>query len=127
MSTWPRSPSDERAAYIAEWSRAGTLTGMLNWYRASPILVPADGETVPLPDWLQQDFPIIRIPVRVIWGMDDKALLPLLLDGLDRLIDEVDIVRLPGVGHFAPWQAPREVAAALAPFLAGEGAATGAR
>jgi pimeloyl-ACP methyl ester carboxylesterase len=117
----------ERAQYIAEWSQPGTLTGMLNWYRASQIIVPPPGVTVPLPDWLLGAFPKIHIPVRVIWGMDDKALLPMQLDGLDRLIDQLDIVRLPGVGHFAPWEAPDQVAAALssflgAPFLAGEAA-----
>ena len=111
-------PAEERDHYIAEWSRPGTLTGMLNWYRASPILVPPQGVDAPLPDWLIGAFPKIHVPVRVIWGMDDAALLPLQLDGLDALIDEVDIVRLPGVGHFAPWEAPGQVAGALAPFLA---------
>ncbi len=117
----------ERDQYIAEWSQPGTLTGMLNWYRASQIMVPPPGATVPLPDWLLAAFPRIHIPVRVIWGMEDKALLPMQLDGLDRLIDQLDIVRLPAVGHFAPWQAPEQVAAALTPFLAGEGGATGAQ
>jgi len=113
-------PADERAQYIAEWSQPGTLTGMLGWYRASQIIVPPPGVTVPLPDWLLGAFPKILIPVRVIWGMEDKALLPLQLDGLERLVDEVEVVRLPGVGHFAPWEAPGQVAEALAPFLAGE-------
>jgi len=112
-------PAEERDEYIAEWSQPGTLTGMLNWYRASQIVVPPPGATVPIPDWLLGAFPAIHIPVRVIWGMDDKALLPLQLKGLDQFIDDVEVVRLPGVGHFAPWQAPAEVAQALAPFLAG--------
>ena len=110
-------PAEERDRYIAEWSRPGTLTGMLNWYRASPILVPPQGVDAPLPDWLLGAFPRIHIPVRVIWGMDDAALLPLQLDGLEALIDEVEIVRLRGVGHFAPWEAPDQVAAALSEFL----------
>jgi pimeloyl-ACP methyl ester carboxylesterase len=107
----------ERAAYIAEWSKPGTLTGMLNWYRASQLVVPPSGAAVPIPEWVLGAFPKIHLPVQVIWGMEDIALLPMQLDGLDRLIDEVEIVRLPGVGHFAPWEAPVEVAAALAPFL----------
>ena len=119
-------PPGERAQYIAEWRQPGTLTEMLNWYRASPLIVPPPGVTIPLPDWLLAAFPTIRIPVRVVWGMDDKALLPLQLDGLDRLCADLTIVRLPGVGHFAPWQAPRAVAAALVPFLSGDAGATGA-
>lgn len=112
-------PAKERAQYIADWSQPGTLTGMLNWYRASQLVVPPPGVTIPIPDWVLGAFPTIHIPVRVIWAMEDKALLPLQLDGLDRLIDQVEVIRLPGVGHFAPWQAPEQVAAALAPFLAG--------
>lgn len=112
-------PAEERAQYISEWSQPGALTAMLNWYRASAIVVPPPAVTVPIPDWVLGAFPTVGIPVRVIWGMDDKALLPLQLDGLERLIEQLEIVRLPAVGHFAPWQAPEQVAAALGPFLEG--------
>jgi pimeloyl-ACP methyl ester carboxylesterase len=56
--------------------------------------------------------------------MKDAALLPVQLDGLDRLVDDLTIVRLPDVGHFAPWEAGDAVAATLEPFLAGQAAAT---
>jgi pimeloyl-ACP methyl ester carboxylesterase len=49
--------------------------------------------------------------------------LPLQLDGLDKLVDDLSVVRLPETGHFAPWEAGNEVAAALEPFLAGRAAA----
>ncbi|MEO7365501.1 MAG: alpha/beta fold hydrolase [Sphingomicrobium sp.] len=117
-------PDDEKCRYIAEWSQPGTLTAMLNWYRASPLIVPPPGATVPVPDWVLGGFPNVRIPTLVVWGMRDPALLPLQLDGLDRLVDDLTIVRLPESGHFAPWETPQAVAEALAPFLAGGGAAT---
>jgi pimeloyl-ACP methyl ester carboxylesterase len=120
-------PADERARYIADWSRPGALTAMLNWYRASHIVVPAADMTVPVPEWVLGAFPGIRIPTLVVWGMRDKALLPVQLDGLDSLVDDLAIVRLPGAGHFAPWEAGGDVASALAPFLAGMGAATARR
>jgi pimeloyl-ACP methyl ester carboxylesterase len=50
--------------------------------------------------------------------MKDAALLPLQLDGLDALVEDLTIVRVPGAGHFAPWEAPEEVTQALEPFLA---------
>jgi pimeloyl-ACP methyl ester carboxylesterase len=110
---------EERQRYIADWSAPGALTGMLNWYRASRIVVPAVGEAVALPPWVTQPFPTIAVPTLVVWGMKDRALLPLQLDGLDALIDDLTIERLPDAGHFAPWEAPEEVAAVLGPFLAG--------
>jgi pimeloyl-ACP methyl ester carboxylesterase len=54
----------------------------------------------------------------VIWGLKDKALLPLQLDGLDSQVDDLTIVRLPETGHFAPWEAPFAVGDALRDFLA---------
>jgi len=114
----------EKQQYLAEWSQPGGLTAMLNWYRGSKIIVPPPGVTVPLPDFLLRAFPKVTVPTLVIWGMEDSALLPIQLDGLDALVEDLTVVRLPGVGHFAPWEAPEEVAAALGPFLAGQAAAT---
>jgi pimeloyl-ACP methyl ester carboxylesterase len=91
---------------------------MFNWYRASRIIVPPPGATVPLPNLMLRAFPTLKVPTLVIWGMRDKALLPLQLEGLETLVEDLTTVRLPDVGHFAPWEAPDEVAAALDPFLA---------
>lgn len=117
-------PDEERQQYIADWSKPGAFNAMLNWYRASRVAVPPPGVTVPTPDFLLRAFPKIKVPTLVIWGMRDPALLPLQVDGLDELVDDLAVVRLPGVGHFAPWEAGEQVAAALEPFLAGHAAAT---
>jgi pimeloyl-ACP methyl ester carboxylesterase len=119
-------PQSEKRQYIADWSQPGAFTAMLNWYRASPLIVPPPGVTVPLPDMLLRLSRKIRIPTLVVWGMKDPALLPVQLDGLDELVDDLQLERVPDAGHFAPWEAPDEVAAALAPFLAGQGVATAA-
>ena len=119
-------PDEERRQYIADWSQPGTFNAMLNWYRASRVIVPPSGVTVPLPDWLLRAFPAVKVPTLVVWGMRDKALLPLQLDGLDDLVDDLAIVKLSEVGHFAPWEAGDQVAAALQPFLAGQAAASAA-
>ncbi|HXG98796.1 MAG TPA: alpha/beta fold hydrolase [Sphingomicrobium sp.] len=112
-----------RAQYIADWSRPGALTAMLNWYRASHLIVPPPGVTVPIPDWTLRAIPKIAVPLRVIWGLDDKALLPVQLENIGEVGVDVEVVPLKGVGHFAPWQAPDAVAGALLPFLeAGLGA-----
>jgi pimeloyl-ACP methyl ester carboxylesterase len=116
----------ERRQYIADWSQPGAFAAMLNWYRGSKVVVPPPGVTVPLPDFLLRAFPKVKVPTLVIWGMGDKALLPIQLDGLEELVDDLAIERLPSAGHFAPWEAGDEVASALGPFLAGQAAATAA-
>ena len=110
--------AEERRRYIDDWSKPGAMTAMLNWYRASKLVVPPPGITVPIPDMVIRALPKIKIPVRVIWGLEDKALLPVQLEGIGEVGDDVEVVPLEGVGHFAPWEAPEAVAAALKPFLA---------
>ena len=114
----------ERRQYIADWSQPGAFNAMLNWYRASKLIVPPPGATIPIPDWVGHAFPSVKIPTLVIWGMKDQALIEVQLEGLDALVDELTVVRLPDAGHFAPWQAAEAVASALRPFLAGEVAAS---
>lgn len=116
--------ADERQRYIDDWSRPGAFSAMLNWYRASMVVVPPPDAAVPLPAWLSSAFPKVRTPTLVLWGMADKALLPLQLEGLDKLIDELTVLQLAGVGHFAPWEAPDAVAFALGPFLGGQAEAS---
>ena len=119
-------PDSERQQYLADWSRPGAFNAMLNWYRAARFLVPSPGVTMPLPDWLLRTFPKVEVPTLVIWGTRDTALLPLQLDGLDALVDDLTIVRIADAGHFVPWEAPEPVVEALEPFLAADVAARAA-
>lgn len=103
----------DRAAYLDEWGQPGAITAMLNWYRASPIVVPAIGEAAERPAFLDAPFPPVTQPTLVIWGMDDTALLPVQLDGLDRLVPDLHVERIEGAGHFVPWERPDAVIAAM--------------
>jgi len=109
--------AEERAEYLAEWTQPGVFTGMLNWYRGAAVIVPPPGLTLPLPDFLLRAFPTVKVPTLVVWGMRDKALLPLQLDGLDTLVEDLTLVRVEDAGHFVPWERPEAVAAALRSFL----------
>jgi pimeloyl-ACP methyl ester carboxylesterase len=110
-------PPENRAAYIAEWSQPGALTGMLNWYRASPMQVPAMDAPMESTPFLDRPFPKLTMPVLVVWGMNDQALLPCQLDGLEDHIDDLSVVRLAGAGHFVPWEAPEAVTVAMSDWL----------
>jgi pimeloyl-ACP methyl ester carboxylesterase len=50
--------------------------------------------------------------------MDDLALPPENLEGLDAIIDDLTVMQVAGSGHFVPWEAPGEVNAAIDDFLA---------
>ncbi|MBY8822032.1 alpha/beta fold hydrolase [Sphingomonas colocasiae] len=108
---------DERAVYLDQWSQPGAMTAMLNWYRASSIVVPETGEDAEPPAFLSQPFPPLRMPVLVIWGLGDTALLPCQLDGLDALVPDLKIVKVDA-GHFVPWENPEAVTKAIRAFLA---------
>ena len=111
---------EERAALLSDWADPAAAFGMLNYYRASPMEVlpldapyelPADYTPVPLPQ--------LTVPTLVIWAMDDQALPPANLDGLDEVVANPQIVRVEGVGHFIPWEAPEAFNAAMDAFLNG--------
>jgi pimeloyl-ACP methyl ester carboxylesterase len=59
----------------------------------------------------------VRVPVRVIWGEKDKALLPSLLDGLEDLVDDLKIERLPNASHWVVHEYPAIINECLHRFL----------
>ena len=63
-------------------------------------------------------FPKLVIPTLVIWALDDAALPPCNLDGMEELVPDVSIVKVPDCGHFVPWENPAAVNAAIDDFLA---------
>jgi pimeloyl-ACP methyl ester carboxylesterase len=58
------------------------------------------------------------MPVLVVWGLRDKALLPVQLDGLDQLATDLRVVLEKDAGHFIPWEKPEVVTAAIRDFMA---------
>lgn len=111
-------PPEERARYLEDWSQPGVLTTMLNWYRASKIVVPAPGEEASAPLWTAMPFPRLKMPTLVVWGLKDSALLPVQLDGLHELIEDLRLVTSPSAGHFITWEEPGTVTSAIRDFMA---------
>ena len=110
---------EEAAALMADWSQTDAAFGMLNWYRASPIDVPPMDAALALPaGYAPPPLPPLTIPTLVIWALDDMALPPGNLDGLEALVTDLTVVKVPDCGHFVPWEAPGAVNAALDNFLA---------
>ncbi len=118
---WDRAPDmgeHERARQLEDWSDPETGIAMLNWYRASPMNVPEMDAPYTMPNGYEPPaLPNLTIPTLVIWAMNDMALPAANLDGLDRLVDDLAIVKIPDCGHFVTWEKPDAVNAAMAEFL----------
>lgn len=113
---------EERDALLEDWQDRDAAFGMLNYYRASPIDVPTMDLPFAMPDgWVPPALPVLTIPTLVIWAMDDLALPPENLEGLDRVVSERSLVEVYDCGHFVPWEAPDAVNAAMEDFLARTG------
>lgn len=109
-----------RDGYLRAWQREGALTSMLNWYRASPIRVPAPGEKPTgrsLLDMPPENF-AISMPHLLIWGEDDQALRPSSIEGLEEFAHDLRVERLAGASHWVLHEKPREVAEAVRRFVA---------
>ncbi|HYI40823.1 MAG TPA: alpha/beta hydrolase [Allosphingosinicella sp.] len=113
-----RLPAGERQHYLDDWSRPGALTTMLNWYRASKMVVPAPDEEAKAPLWTHAPFPKLEMPTLVVWGLKDTALLPVQIEGLPDLIQDLRLVTSPTASHFITWEEPDTVTSAIRDFMA---------
>jgi pimeloyl-ACP methyl ester carboxylesterase len=104
-----------KAQYRAVWS-AG-LQGGLNYYRASPLRPPTAQDQSLMALQFPPEFVTVQVPTLVIWGEQDVALLPALLDGLEAYVPQLRVVRVPDATHWIVHEQPalvaREIEAAL--------------
>lgn len=113
-------PDEERAILLKDWEDRDACFGMLNYYRASPMVVPTMDEPFALPaEYAPPSLPALTIPALVIWAMDDLALPPVNLEGLEDCVTDLTIKHVPDCGHFVPWEAPEAVNSAMEAFLSG--------
>jgi epoxide hydrolase 4 len=113
----PKTPgaydADDIRAYIDAFKQPGALTAALNYYRAM-------GRSLLVPRRRKSDTSIKRIidrPTMVLWGLDDKVLPPECLDGLDKMVAKLHIVRIPNCSHWVAHDAPDIVTRELVRFL----------
>jgi epoxide hydrolase 4 len=111
---------EKQAGYLEAWSPPGALTGMLNWYRASPLVVPHPGEVVDASKVMKLDPAQLRIrmPHLVIWGMNDRALLPASRSSLGDYCDDLTVREIEDADHWIVHQKTDEVIGLVRDFLA---------
>ncbi|MGH1358247.1 MAG: alpha/beta fold hydrolase [Burkholderiaceae bacterium] len=103
--------------YRAAWTEPGSLTGALAYYRASPLMPPTPEHPGAAGLSLDPSDFKVTVPTTVLWGLDDSALLPVLLEGLDELVDQFQLIELAQASHWLVHEQPDQVAAHIEKFL----------
>jgi epoxide hydrolase 4 len=115
---WGSAPwltEDLKARYRAVWD--ASLTGGLNYYRASPLRPPREGDAGASAITLPREMLTVDIPTLVLWGMQDAALLPELLDGLEEYVPRLTLEKVADASHWIVHEQPGLVMERVAAFL----------
>jgi pimeloyl-ACP methyl ester carboxylesterase len=104
-----------KAQYRAVWDRS--LTGGLNYYRASPLRPARADDPGASAVTLPREMLTVDVPTLVLWGLQDTALLPELVDGLQAYVPQLTLEKVPDASHWIVHEQPQFVAARLAAFL----------
>lgn len=88
--------------------RPGSLTAMINYYRA----LLRYGDTVDVED------KVLDTPTLMIWGEEDSALNIKCTEGTEQWVPNFELHRLAGVSHWVQQEAPERVNAILRDWLA---------
>lgn len=105
-----------QAQYRQHWALG--LQGACHYYGANPLYPPAPGapnhlQTLQLPEALLR----VNVPTLLLWGMDDPALLPGLLDGLEDWVPELEVQQLHNTSHWLVHERPARIIDELTRFL----------
>jgi pimeloyl-ACP methyl ester carboxylesterase len=106
--------------YIEVWSQPGTLTGGLNYYRASFLHPPEtdrEKEIIrKIADLPKENF-MVKVPTLVLWGEQDEALLPGLLCGLEEYVNDLTVKRIGDGSHWVAHEQPKNINKYIREFI----------
>lgn len=110
----PWFTGDTREKYLAAWAEPGddgshSLTGSVNYYRATPMRPPGPGEAARDISQMDPAAFVVRVPTLVIWGEKDRALPKSLVDGLDAFIPDMRLERIPEGTHWVIHEQPERI------------------
>lgn len=109
LAGWVRDPA-EKAKYVEAFKQS-SFAGMMNYYRANY-------PSAPDPNAPEQVFPKINVPVLVIHGMKDTALLSMgHNDTWDQVAKDTTLLMVPDANHFVQHDAPKLVNGTIRSWL----------
>lgn len=92
------------------------LTGACNLYRVTPMKPPLPGRSADDIPTLPHERVAVNVPTLVLWALDDAALLPGLLDGLDAYVPQLTVEKVAGATHWIVHERPEFVAQRIEDF-----------
>ncbi len=96
----------EMAAYREAWERPGAMRSMIHWYRAAIRHPPA-----------RVADPRVRVPTRILWGVQDRFLGREMVEPSLELCDEGEVEWFEEATHWLQHEEPQRVARSLAAFF----------
>lgn len=119
-STTPWLTQSMKQRYRNAWQSAERLDAMFNWYRASAVVVPKEGEPSPNAPLYGVPSTSLRVvmPHLVVWGMKDTTLLPESRKRLPEFCDDLTIHEIAEADHWVLHTHAGQVAKHIRDFVA---------
>ncbi|MGJ7495747.1 alpha/beta fold hydrolase [Variovorax sp. RT4R15] len=93
------------------------LTGACNLYRVTPMKPALPGQSGPEIPTLPRERLVVNVPTFVFWALDDAALLPGLLEGLEDYVPKLEVKKVPNATHWIVHEQPQLVAREIEAFM----------
>lgn len=109
----PHYTAEHDEIFRAGLAQPGAVDGGINWYRANiPTLDKISDEHF----WPSRNAST-SVPGLLIWGETDDTFVPSFIDDLPRYVEQLEVCRIPGIGHSPMLEAPEQVNDVLREFL----------
>ncbi|MEP6722120.1 MAG: alpha/beta hydrolase [Variovorax sp.] len=93
------------------------LTGACNLYRVTPMKPALPGQPGSEIPTLPRERLVVNVPTFVFWALDDAALLPGLLEGLEDYVPKLEVKKVPNATHWIVHEQPQLVAREIEAFM----------
>lgn len=127
FTNWGGAPwltEELKQQYREVWD--ASLSGGCNYYRASPVRPPRPEDPGAAAIDLPREMLTVDLPTLVLWAMQDAALPPELVDGLEAYIPQLTLEKIEEATHWIIHEQPELIAQRLGRFLSTPAAGPGA-
>lgn len=95
----------DKEQYMKAWSQPDAIISGVNYYKANVSFDDFTG--------------FINVPTMVFHGMKDTALLPVILEGVEKYVRDLKILKIPNSSHWIMHEEPHLISTKIIEFLEG--------